>query len=370
MAKRFLIEIANENDEAGLRRIARDNYMDGNIRLSVQREPNFFRSLEVEGRLVQVCLGRDLRNKKVIGFAVRAIREMFVNGFIRDIGYLSNLRLEEAYRGGTLIYRAYRFLKELHRDGRTPLYVTSILQDNQYALKIITSGRAGIPPYKDYGGYTTYVVGLKKKRGNLPGNLELRKGTEDMIDDIISFLHEEGKKKQFYPLYRERDLLNTTGILRGLHMYDLIVALKRGKIVGVIGLWDQTAVKQDVVSGYSTLMRIIKPLWNIYAPLRDLPSLPVRDTRLNFFFAAMNLVKDNNRVIFHALIERLREEGRERRLSYMVLGLHSRDTLNGVMKRYPSYKFRSRIFLVHWEDGEQLYDSLDDRIPYLEVAAL
>lgn len=370
MGKRFLIELAKKSDESALRRIARDNYMEGNIRLSVQREPDFFSSLEVEGRFIQVCLGRDLRNNKVIGFAVRAIKEMFVNGSIRDIGYLSNLRLDKTYRGGTIIYRAYRFLKELHRDGWTQLYLTSILQDNQYAIKMLTSGRAGLPRYKDFGGYTAYAVGLKKKRGDLPVDLELRRGSEDMIEDVVLFLREEGKRKQFYPVYREADFLSTTGLLRGLRVDDLIIALRRSKVVGVIGLWDQTAVKQDVISGYSSLMRIIKPLWNAYAPLRDLPSLPVRDTPLNFFFASMNLVKNNKSEIFHALIEQLRSEGRERGFDHMVLGLHSRDTLNSVIMRYPSYRLRSRIFLVHWEDGEQLYGSLDDRIPYLEVAAL
>lgn len=370
MSKRFIIEIANKNAEAALRRILRDNYMEGRIKLSFQREPDFFKGLDIEGNFVQVGLGRDLEKNKVIGFAMRTIKELYVNGEKKNIGYLSNLRLDEEYRGGTLIWRAYRFFKDLHRDGRAKIYLTSILEDNRLALEILTSGRGGLPPYRDYGRYISYTVGLKKRRKNNSSDIEIRKGNKDMLEDIITFLNTEGRKRQFYPVYKAEDFLNTEGILRGLNIENLFVALKGNEIVGTIGLWDQTSFKQDVIYGYSPLIKLIKPFWNIFAPLRDFPSLPPSGTALNFFFASLILVKNNYEPVFQALIEELRKEGSKRGFESMVLGLHSKDSLNSVMNQYPSFKLKSRIFLVHWKDGEQFYNSIDKRTPYLEVATL
>lgn len=361
--------MANRNDEESLRRLLRDNYMEGKLKISFQREPDFFESLDIEGKKVQVALGRDLKKNKIIGFGIRSIREMFVNGSKTNVGYLSNLRLDKNYRGGILIGRAYKFFKELHSDSKAKLYLTSILEDNHLAIKILTSGRGPLPPYKDYGAYTSYAIGLKKRRVNYP-DIKIKKADKDILEKIISFIDKEARKKQFYPVYKAEDFLNDRGILRNLNVEDIFVALKGDEIIGTIGMWDQTSFKQDVVSGYSTSMKIMRPLWNLNAFLKDMPLLPPEETTLNYFFASSIAAKNNNPHVFGALLEKLREEGKKRGYKYMIVGLHSEDSLNSIMLKYPAFKLRSRIFLVHWEDGEEFYNNLDNRTPYMEVATL
>ncbi len=81
----------------------------------------------------------------------RSVSPAFVNGRPALLGYLADLRLDERYRGGTLIARGYRFLRHLHEDHRARLYTTMIFSGNHAALTTIASGRAGLPQYHDMG---------------------------------------------------------------------------------------------------------------------------------------------------------------------------------------------------------------------------
>ena len=127
---RFRIELARNEDDSHIRRILRENPMQGDISLTFQREPNFFDSLVVEGRENQVGVGREIKTSRVVGFGVRSIKPCFVNSEVKNLGYISGLRLDEEFRGSTLIPRGYKFFRELHQDGKTKMYLTTIVEDN------------------------------------------------------------------------------------------------------------------------------------------------------------------------------------------------------------------------------------------------
>ena len=130
MSSRYSFALATEKDDAELRKIIRNLPMEGSIRIIFQKEPNFFTAERIGAKALEVLLCREQGDERIVGFGSRSVRRVFVNGKPEEIGYLSSLRAIPEVRGGTLLPRAYKALRELHRDGKVPFYFTTIFDEN------------------------------------------------------------------------------------------------------------------------------------------------------------------------------------------------------------------------------------------------
>src|SRR4051812_5061552 len=161
---RYRFELATPDDDGDLRRVLAATPMQGQIAVTFRREPSWFAGAVVDGRFRQVVACRDLRSGRVIGFGCRSIREVYVNGKPDVVGYLSSLRVLPGHRNLGLIARGYSKFRELHGDRRVPYYLTTIAAGNVTALKVLTSGRAGLPMYHPVGEYHTIAIALPRLR--------------------------------------------------------------------------------------------------------------------------------------------------------------------------------------------------------------
>ena len=365
----FRMELANREDDADLRRILRENPMGGSISLTLRKEPSFFDDLSVEGNFNQIVVAREIESRRVVGFGVRSIKPVFVNGEKREIGYLGCLRLDKQFRGTTLVPRGYKLFSELHKDRRTPLYLTTIVDDNQYAKQILTSNRMGMPKYNDFGEYHTHVMPIPRKSSF--NNRNIAQANESHVEDIIEFINSEGRKKQFYPLYTERDLTDPKGLLRGLKIEDILMHFNGPDIDGIMASWDQTPFRQTVVEGYSGVTKYARPFINMLSKLRgNSPYLPREGQQINYNCASLIATKDNDQRVFDELVTSTASRSSERQTPLLMLGLHSKDSLDEVAKKHSIMRFPTRLYVVNWQDGEMDYQSLDGRAPYLELGSL
>jgi len=366
---RVVLEPATIADDAPLRRLMARSPMEGSVRIAFEREPSYFSAVEVQGRFRQVVVGRDLDTGDLAGVATRTVKPVFVNGEPRDIGYLSDLRLLPAYRGRTLVARGYRLLRELHRDGRTDLYYTVIAAENTPALRTLAARRAGLPAYRDLGLFLSPAVNLTRRKPSVDAGVEIARGEPALLADIVACLNEHGRAKQFAPVYRREDF-GAGGWLRDFRVEDFYVALRRGRVVGTIGRWDQGAFKQTRVVGYRGSLRVLRPFYNLGAPLFALPRFPRPGGQLSSFYAAFIAVEDNDPHIFRALLRGLYNDAIGGPHAYFLVALHERDPLGAALAEYQCSPYRGRLFCVHFEDGHLAYRGLDARIPHVELATL
>ena len=365
MAK-FKIELARREDDSDLRRILRENHMPGSLSLTLRREPSFFDSLSVEGDFNQVVVARDTESQRAVGFGVRSIKPTFVNGEIREVGYLGCLRLDKQFRGMTIVPRGYKLLSELHRDKRTPFYLTTIVEDNEYAKRILTSNRVGIPDYHDFGEFFTYAIPIIKRNKSA----KVIQATKSNLEDILNFINREGSKKQFYPSYTSKDF-SDKGLLRGLKIEDILLHFDGAQIDGVIASWKQNDFKQSVIEKYSQILKYSRPFLNLINRYRGgFPFLPKEGEEIDYSSASIIAVRDNNPMVFNELLNSVSNQLSENKTPILMVGLHSRDSLNKVLRKHTFLRFSTRLYIVNWEDGEKDYQNIDDRIPYLELGAL
>jgi len=346
-------ELATARDDGELRGLLHDTPMGGPIRLLFLREPSYLEAAGVQGEEVQVIVARV--DGKITGVATRALRPTWINGERVTAGYLSDLRLLPALRGGTLLHRGYRFLRQLHDDGKARIYSTVIVADNERALSTIAAGRAGLPRYTDLGLVHTPLLHLQRA---LPAiDADIRRGTLGELADIVGKLNET--RLQFAPLYRTEDFL-PGGRLLGLCAQDFYVLRREGRIAGVLAVWDQSAFRQTVVHGYAGALAWLRPLVNLVHS----SALPAPGRALAYSHVA--LISTDDEEAFRALLRRASNDALRAGSSRLVVGLHERDPRLAALEAYSRTPFAGRLFAVTFDEAPEL----DGRVPYVEASLL
>jgi hypothetical protein len=348
----FVIQPARPEHDAELRALLRETPMGDAMEVAFLREPSFFPACDIQGTFVQPFVG--LLNNRVIGIGTRALRPSFINGERCEAGYLADLRLRKEYRSGTYLARAYRFLRELHQDGRASVYSTVIVDDNRVALSTIAANRAGLPRYTPLGQVLTPVLYLRRPLPPLEGDIV--RGRIELLPEIVAKLNEN--RMQFAPAYTEEDFLG--GRLHGFRIEDFYLLRRGGRLAGVLGVWDQRSFRQTVVLRYRGWLGKLRPLINFVRR----PPLPCPGEPIPFFYVAF--VSTDDTAAFTTLLRRVHNEHCDGRYSHCVVGLHEDDPRTVALNEYPRTPFAGRLFAVTFDGPPEL----DGRVPYAEAAFL
>jgi hypothetical protein len=369
---RFQFELATPADDEELRGVLARTPMDGEMVVSFRREPSYFAAGVVAGPFRQTVVGRDSQCGRIVGFGERSIRDCYVNGVPRPVGYLSSLRVLPEYRNIGLIARGYRFFRELDTDGRTTLYLTTIAEGNQRALAMLTSGRAGLPAYHDAGRFLTLAVPAMTRRLSVESHppANIRPATPVDLPAVLAFLRTEGPRRQFFPCLDEADFCEPDCMFRNLAVDDVLLALRDGQIVGTLGVWDQRSFRQSVVERYGTRLRWLRPWYNLQARLRTRPLLPRVGEPLEYAVAALPVVAKNDREVFAALLAAAAKHIAPRSISYLLVGLHESDPLLPEAERRATAQYVTRLYHVCWPDAGDYRQALGAYVPYLELGTL
>lgn len=345
-------ELATAGDDASLRELLRQTPMGGSVELAFLREPSYFAAACMQGYEVQTLVAR--RGSRVVGTGTRALRRLWVNGDIVDAGALSDLRLLPEVRGGVTLARGYRFLRELHEDGRARLYSTVIVADNTSALRSIAANRADLPRYRDEGRLLAPLIRLDRPRPALAG--ELARGSRERLPEVVALLN--SARRQLAPVYEVSDFLEGKRF-PGFRVEDLHLLLRDGRVAGVMGLWDQRSFRQTVPIRYRGWTRFLRPAANLLGH-----GLPRPGRALSHAYAAFS--EAGSAEDLRVLLRSVYRDARARRLRHLTLGLHEADPRRVVLDEYPGIAFAGRIFSVTFGRGV----TLDARVPFMDAATL
>jgi len=346
-------ELAHEQDDEGLRALLRRTSMPGPISPAFLREPSFFTAERAGNLESQVIVARDAANGTIVGVGCRGIRRMYCNGSETTAGYLSMLRGDPAARGGTGLARGYRFLRQLHADGKTRFYVTTILDENRDVQALLTSGRAGLPSYTPAGALRTFLIPLRhrRKRAASPG---VATATPELLPDALRCLDAWNRRHQFAPVVSERDL----AAMPHLYVHPR----------GTFAVWDQHSFKQTVVTSYALPLLLARPFYNAVAWLRRRPPLPPPGGAIRLVYGAFLSAAEDDPDVFSALVDHACAEWSGRGCDYLAAGLAREHPLAAVLASRAARFIDSTLYTVSWTDEEN--PTLDSRLPHVEIATL
>ncbi len=316
-------------------------------------------------------MAREEGSERLLGMGGRTVLAAWVNGRATRLGYLGQLRLDRGCRGRTGMLKAgYRLLRELHGDGATPFYVTTIIEDNRPARRLLEAGLEGLPTYRALEPFVTLALPVARRRGRPRSGLPVGRAAAGDLEAIAECLGRNAPRYQFAPCWTREDLMSERRC-RDLRPEDFHLVRRQGRVTGCLALWDQRGFKQTIVRGYGRRLRLARPLVNRLAPWLGVPRLPPPGGEVRSAFVSHVAVDEDDPGTLLALLESARDGAAERGLDYLILGFARRNPLLAVVRRaFPHREYASMLYLVHWEDGTGAAAAMDDRVPHLEVAIL
>ena len=369
---RLRFEHVTHRNESEVRSLLRETPVPGWISLSYEREPDYLLGTTIEGPTQQTVIARLAEDGRLVGTFSRAVRPAFVNGATRPLGYLGMLRMAAPFRGRT------RFLREgyeacrrcLHEPEVTPWYVTSIIEDNAPARRVLEAGLPGLPTYRAVDRFVTLALPSQRRAAPSPRGVSVVRGSREFLPDVAACLQRNYARYQFAPLWRAADLCSPERC-RGLRPEDFLVALRGDRVAGCLALWDQRSFKQHVVRGYDPrVARWRRPI-NLATRLLSLPRLPEPGQALQEACLSLAAADGDDSAVMTALVAAALREAHQRDLAFVTLGCSARNPmLAALQSRFRHLKYRSVIYVVHWDDGRAAAAALDDRPVHLEAATL
>lgn len=346
---KFEISLAKPEDAAQLLRIYECDDFNGNISVLFTRRPDPFNSLLNEGEKVVIPTVKDKENGIIVGMGACVIRKAYINGEVKNVGYLTGLKgLPEYRKRVPYIIQVYRFLYELTKDD-VDIYFTTILKENTEVQKMLEKKRKNMPEYRSMGEYTVYCF----KTGT-----SLRENDYTLEMGNISELETQ---RNGGPASFNFSPVNVR--LHGLRDDDIYILRNHyGNVVASCAVWNQQSYKQYVITKYNGIYRYLKRI-----PLKIIgyPSFPQENVPANYGSISLLTVKDNNPLLAEHFIRRVAEKSLN--YEFLVLGLFENHPYISFMDRLKSVKYQSRAYTVHFDDNSLVPDK---RPVNLEVGLL
>ena len=365
---RVSVDLAGPADDAAIRLLMRRQPMPGRVAVTFEREPDFFLGCAVTGEDSRVLVARS-ETGEVVGVACRSQRNVFINGHEQRIGYLGQLRIDERFRGRWLVSRGFSLLRELHPSSGIRSYLASIVDGNPEATGVLVKKRRRIfPEFHPVSNYCTLAIDVHHAKPPLPCVARIEPADPRELPEVVQFLIDHGRRRQFFPVWKEGDLRALASF--GLRAQDILLARRGAHIAGIMALWDQSAYKQTVIKEYSRWMKTIAPLWNYSAPVFGRAPLPRAGETLRSAYAALVCVAEDDAAMFASLLRETYRQAHARGFNYLMLGLDARDPLLPTARTYFHILYPSRLYLAEWADGDHLHERLERSPAYVDIATL
>jgi hypothetical protein len=342
----------------------------GRITLSLEREPSYFAAAALEGTDHRTIVA--VEDDRVICAGSVSTRERYVNGQPARVGYLGGLRLDAAARGRIgVLRRGYEFFRQLHEVfNGPPLYLTAIIDDNLPARRLLERGLPGMPVYRPLGRLITLAIPCRRHLNRQTG--KVTHGQDINVPELIELLNRHLSQDQFSPVWRTEDLGGSTDHPAPAVTDFRAISSRDGRLIACATLWDQRAIKQTVVRAYSPALRRLRPFINISASLFGYPRLPAVGQAISHAFASHLAAAPDRPEHAEWLIRALCESAHARGIEYLTVAFDSRDPrLPHLRNTFLPREYASRLYAVHWPDGNDAAAKLDPN-PLLvpEVALL
>jgi hypothetical protein len=338
--------VAKTADESAIRRLLRENPMRGAISVGFQREPDYFRAANLAGAEDQTIVA--FAGERLVCMGRCTTRECWVNGAVRLVGYLAELRLDATARGRFGILReGYGFFHALQQGEPADLYFTSIAADNGRARRLLENGARGLPPYVFLGELDTLLVAVPR-RASRP-KFRVESATPARVPDLLRVLNEHGRRQQLAAVWTAE----TLGALEnhGLPLSRFLLALDGGEVVACGALWDQRGFRQTVIHGYSRSLAMARPFVNFVGDLLNTPRLPRAGSVLAHAFLSPLAFADGAEAMLPEFIEAAFPLAVEAGAEFPTLALPSTDSrLHTIRRRFSTRTWRSRLYRVEWPD--------------------
>lgn len=360
----FRIRPATPDDSDGLLQLLSKTAQQGRIRLTFERQPNYFHAAAVSTEQPDIWV-MDKPDRGIIGTFSIGQRRVFINGQPRSVRYGSDLRIHPDFQGGRTLFRLTKHYRECMLNHWMQ---TVILEENKASMSTVGSGRALLPQYISTGPLTTWLISLRHKT-TAPFDPQIVRASASTVPEMQRFFNTEAAQKQFYPCYDFSRIGGDDPYYRDIQLNQFFLLYEQGELTAMAGLWNQKAFKQTRVSGYAPLLKAVRPFYNGLTRFTGHLPLPKPGTLSSYLMLHSVVIKDNDTQRFDRLLRHIRHAVEDSGATAIACGFDSNDPLLSVAQQHRGHALHSRHFIATYQPD--LLPPLDPmRLQYPEISRL
>lgn len=327
--------------------------MDADLELSVRRDPDFdalyrLQSPSWESWVVEV-------DGSIEGMGTILVRDGYLGGERRRVGYLGDLRFSRRAQGRLLLDRLYGPLLDAAaaRFG-CDVFLTAIIASNARALRALTtrtarsvrSGRPVYTPLMDFDIRSLHLLTAPRRRHDLRG-VAVRRADEDDIGRIARFLDDDGRRRPFGYAITEAELRRRLATWPGLDIESFYVAEDaEGKLTGTLALWDAAPVKRMIVNDYRGAMRRVRFAYDLAARVLRRSRLPAPGEPFRYVYVTHQAIPSGDPRVLQTLLATATGDVRGRGYHFASLCAPVGDALETATRGFFTTNLPARLFLV------------------------
>ena len=366
----LIFSIAEPSDDQELRELLASYHVGRDITLSIRKEPDFFEAMKVKGRHSRTFVCRDKASGKMIAMLSKSVKPVYLNGAVTPMGYFSNFRVHKDYRGRNIAFRAMASIFDLRGETDVPFFLATVMGGGDRLLNVLNRRSSSSFLMRGLGVYHNSMILVFNRSKPFDPAFKIVRGNADNLDCIVECLKRNGARRNFYPVYDKQDFLDPDNYLKGFSYKDFYAAEADGKIVGVVGTWDQSHFSQTVITGYSRRMRYFARLYGLAARIFKLPELPKLNRTFPYVTIGFVAIDNDDPRILTSLLAAVYRDSMSSGPRYLAIAFHSDDPLRAAMKGFFSIPCESHLYALVPRDRPELLTTLADTVPYLELSAL
>ena len=331
----FTIRDARPSDNEGLMALARACSMSGDIELRIERAPDFFALNRLEGARWQLAVAE--RGGQIVGCIYFSERECYLDGIVQRTGYAGDLKVHPDHRDSVIADALSRYTVECMSElpEETPVLIT-VLAGNA-AMERRIDGPRGLARFSRVATIRNHSLSILWKRRDRAHRDDLGvsvspAGWSD-IEAMAALWRDVATHRQLAPAHDAASLARWIHEAPGLDIQDFRLARTRksGRLLGFLGLWDQSRFKQLTVVAYSKRMAVAWRVFNGIAAIAGAERLPSPGEPLKVVTATHVCVPHDRADVLRSLLVCAHNELRGRECSVLNVGLDRTDPLSAAL---------------------------------------
>jgi hypothetical protein len=321
--------------------------MRGELVLSTQREPDFFKLYAMQKVEPFTWVGDD-GSGQLVGMCTALIRDGWLDRQAARVGYLGDLRVRFDRSRAFAKFFGELFDALCAKTGCSAYY-TAILSSNRAALNALTKRRPrrpNAPWYHRLHDFDAVSVQLTGKR-TPSSEVAVRSARAEDVPRIVEVLAAAHRARAFGYRFDQGEFEHRLASWPGFTLDDTLLAEdSRGALLGVTTLWDPTSVKRYRVHAYEGSMKWVKRGFNLAARVAGWPRLPEPGNEFRYAYLSNLWVRDDAPKTFRALLEHAYARLQPRGLHFFTFELDEGDALAPALKGFMARKLGFTLFGV------------------------
>lgn len=332
------------------------------LKLRYERLPNFFTFLNFQSDKSFV-VGADKNEEEIKLTASFTVRDGYINGHIKRIAYLGDLRVKGGISFSKKWQNAYGKLLEKSselEDAGFDYAITAIMGGNKKALSALVNNPRSQFHYNKICDY--YMVNLIMPYWKITKiKKEVYRATEKDKKDLLNFLETQNKNKLFG--YSRAFIERALDVWPDFSISNFIIVKDNDQIVGATATWNPGVAKKIVVESLPSNLKILNKLISPFTKTTKVND-ELKVQYLNF----LNVVDSKNidkQLVLLKILEFLRQENAFRKFDLISFGDFSPNYLHKGLKNLITDKTSLELYqVVHKNNKTDIISPNNDDISF------